>query len=120
MSTLSNILKVTALACTTAFTATAAAAEDYTVYVYEKGFFPNTFYTNDGDRVRFVNKTNKRLGLDYASRGIMVDYFDPNQSVTVNFSSLNNRPLRTPYVFSCRCYRSGKGFNLVWGDAPES
>lgn len=120
MLTLSNILKITAVACTAAFSATSAAAENYTVYVYEKGFFPNKFYTDDGDRVRFVNKTGKRLGLDYASGGIMVDYFDPNQSVTVEFSSLSNRPLRSPYVFSCGCYRSGQGFSLNWGAAPES
>ena len=117
MSTLSNVLKAGALACVAAAGATAAAAEEVTVYVYEKGYFPNVAYMEDATSVTFVNKTDFTLGLDYTTGGIMVNDF--SNSVTVPASALTNKPLKQPYVFGVGYY-TGKGFEIRSGSAPTS
>ncbi|MEO1240234.1 MAG: hypothetical protein AAFW64_11475 [Pseudomonadota bacterium] len=117
MSTLSTVLKAGALASFAAMGATAASAEAYTVYVYEKGYFPNVAYMGDATTVTFVNKTGFTLGLDYTSGGIMVNDF--TDSVTVPASALSGKPLKEPYVFGAGYY-SGKGFEIRSGEAPAS
>lgn len=117
MSTLSTVLKAGALACFAAAGATAAAAEDVTVYVYEKGYFPNVSYLDGATSVTFVNKTSKTLGLDYTTGGIMVNDF--TTSVTVPASALSGKPLKQPYVFG-NGYYTGKGFEMRTGEAPTS
>ncbi len=117
MSTLSTVLKAGALACIAAASATAAAAEDVTVYVYEKGYFPNVSYLDGATSVTFVNKTDSTLGLDYTTGGVMVNDF--TNSVTVPASALANKPLKQPYVFGVGYY-SGKGYEVRDGAVPAS
>lgn len=117
MSTLSTVLKAGALACVAAAGATAAAAEEFTVYVYEKGYFPNVAYMGDATTVKFVNKTSFTVGLDYSSGGIMVNDF--SNTVTVPASALTNKPLKSPYIFGVGYY-SGHGFEIRSGEAPSS
>ena len=120
MPSLSMLLKSGALACATVFAATSAVAEDYTVYVYEKGFFPNKVYMQGIDRIKFVNKTSRTLGLDYSSGGIMINDVAAGNSVYVSPGSLWNRPLRSPYNFAINGYSSGKGFSISGGKPPNS
>ena len=117
MSTLSTVLKAGALASLAAAGATAAAAEEFTVYVYEKGYFPNVAYMGDATEVTFVNKTGFTLGLDYTTGGIMVNDF--TNSVTVPASALTGKPLKEPYVFGAGYY-NGAGFEIRSGEAPAS
>lgn len=113
MSTMSTLLKAAAVATV----ASAAAAEDVTVYVYEKGYFPNVVYMGDATQVTFVNKTDFTVGLDYTTGSIMVNDF--TDSVTVSSSALYNKPLKTPYVFGAGYY-SGKGFEIRAGEVPTN
>ena len=117
MSILSSVLKAGALACVIAGSATAAAAEAVTVYVYEKGYFPNVAYLDGATSVTFVNKTSKTIGLDYTTGGVMVNDF--NNTVTVPASAMANKPLKQPYVFGWG-YLSGRGFEVRNGAAPSS
>jgi len=73
MPRLATLLKSAALAGVTAVAATAASAQDFTVYVYEKGYFPNKVYTADATRIKFVNKTGYTVGVDTTGGSILIN-----------------------------------------------
>ena len=126
MSTITKILKAGVLACSTALAATTAMANPgstsngtVTVYVYEKGYYPSIAYMNGATKVKFVNKTNFRLGLDLTNSNVIVDSFNRNESRTVNASYLQGRTLRAPYFEDHRFYVGRGEFEIRSGAAPS-
>ncbi len=119
MSTKSSFLKAALLAAITSTGATAATADEVTVFVYEKGYMPNLAYLDGATSIKFVNKTNKTLGLDYTSGSIMVNSFNAGSSVTLSSSSLAGKPLREPYVFGVGYY-DGEDFAISDGATPNA
>jgi hypothetical protein len=119
MPRLSTLLKSAALASVTAFAATAAHAQDFTVYVYEKGYFPNTVYTDEAPRLKFVNKTGYTVGVDTTSGSILINDIAVGDHAYLNVSAINGRTIKTPYLFGAG-YKSGTYFNIESGAAPDS
>lgn len=121
MSTICKILKAGAVVCITALSATSAVAQSsdtVTVYVYEKGYFPNVVYLDGATKVKFVNKTLFRLGLDLTNSNVVVDSFRANESRTVNASFLQGRTMRAPYFEDHRFYVGVGQFKVESGEAP--
>ncbi|MBB5723080.1 hypothetical protein FHS72_002717 [Loktanella ponticola] len=120
MPSLSTLLKSAALASVTAFAATSAHAQDYTVYVYEKGYFPNVIYTDGITRIRFVNKTRYSVGLDTEqSRQIIENRIYSGNSAYVELSKIAGRTLATPYLYNVGRYNA-RELDFVAGVAPDS
>jgi hypothetical protein len=119
MPRLSTLLKSAALASVTAFAATGATAQDFTVYVYEKGFFPNTVYTDEATRIKFVNKTVYTVGVDTTSGSILINDIPVGEHAYLNVSTINGRTIKKPYVFGLG-YQSGTYFEIESGAAPDS
>jgi hypothetical protein len=124
MPRLSTLLKTAALASVTAFAGTAALAEDFTVYVYEKGYLPNIVYTEDATRIKFVNETSSSVGIDTTSGSILINKLSSGSSGYIDVSTIDYREIKTPYIYSGRRsggYASGgKSFTIVSGNAPDS
>ncbi len=123
MPSLSTLLKSAALASVSAFAATSAHAQDYTVYVYEQGYFPNVIYTSGISRIRFINKTGYQIGLDTERTGkVLVNRFSPGNSAYVDLTTIAGRTLDSPYIiYNNRYYRyDGGELDFVEGVAPDS
>lgn len=127
MSTITKIMKAGAVVCIAALTATTAAAnhgtsssdnDTVTVFVYEKGYFPNVVYLDGASKVKFVNKTNFRVGLDLTNSTVIVDSFRANESRTVNASYLEGRTMRAPYFEDYQFYVGRGEFKVQSGAAP--
>ena len=119
MLSLSTLLKSAALASVTAFVATSVAAQDFTVYVYEKGYFPNIVYADKATRLKFVNKTEYTVGVDTESYTILINDIPVGDHAYLNVSTINGRTIRPPYIFG-RGYQTGDNFNVGSGTAPDS
>lgn len=120
MQRFATFLKTAALASVTAVAATAATAQEFTVNVYETGYFPNTVYTDEATSIKFVNKTAKRIGIDTDPYGqILIRYLNVNSSVTVNVSTIDGRTIRIPYLYGSG-RSAGETFSIVTGSAPDS
>ncbi len=119
MTRLSTLLKTAALASVTAFAGTAALAQDFTVYVYEKGYFPNTVYSDEATRIKFVNKTGYTVGVDTTGGSILINDIAVGNHAYLDVSTINGRTIKTPYLFGSG-YKSGNYFNIASGSAPDS
>jgi len=120
MPRLATLLKSAALAGVTAVAATAASAQDFTVYVYEKGYFPNKVYTADATRIKFVNKTGYTVGVDTTGGSILINDIGVGDHAYLNLSTINGRTLKTPYVFGVGYVSSGQALSIGYGEAPDS
>jgi len=123
MARLSTLLKSAALACVTTFSAASAFADEYTVYVYDYGYFPNTVYTAGVTSIRFVNKTNYTVTIaKEGTLSIVVNRLSSGGSTSKNLSDVSGRTLRSPYrVYNGQYYGSEKGeLNFVSGSAPDT
>lgn len=119
MPRLTTLIKSAALASVTAFAATAAVAQDFTVYVYEKGYFPNTVYSDEASRIKFVNKTSFTVGIDTTGGSILINDIAVGDHAYLDVSTINGRTMKSPYVFG-RGYYSGGTFDIGSGSAPDS
>ena len=120
MQRFATFLKTTALACVTAVAATAATAQDFTVNVYETGYFPNIVYTEEASRITFVNNTTRDVGIDTDPFGhILVRRISRGSSATVDVSTIAGRTIRIPYLYGYG-RNGGETFHIVEGAAPES
>jgi hypothetical protein len=119
MLSLSTLLKSAALASVTAFAATSVSAQDFTVYVYEKGYFPNTVYADEATRIKFVNKTDYTVGVDTEGYTILINDIPVGQHKYLDVSVIDGRTIRPPYVFG-KGYQTGDDFNIGSGSAPDS
>jgi len=120
MQRFATFLKTAALASVTAVAATAATAQDFTVNVYETGYFPNVVYTDEATRIRFVNRTNRDVGIDTDPSGhILVRRISSGSSATVNVSTIDGRTVRIPFLYGFG-RNGGETFRIVEGSAPES
>lgn len=120
MPRLATLLKTAALAGVTAVGATAATAQDFTVYVYEQGYFPNKVYTAEATRIKFVNKTGYTVGVDTSGGSILINDIAVGGHDYLSISTINGRTLKTPYVFGHGYDSNGKSFNIGYGEAPDS
>jgi hypothetical protein len=127
MHRFATFLKIAALASVTVVAATTVTAQDvtvihgeFTVNVYETGYFPNVVYTAEASSIRFVNKTTETIGIDTEPFGeILIRFLNENSSVVRTIDDIAGRTVRVPFI-----YGSGRGaggtFQIVEGSAPDS
>lgn len=120
MPRLATLLKSAALAGVTAVAATAATAQDFTVYVYEQGYFPNKVYTGDATRIKFVNKTSSTVGVDTTGGSILINDITAGNHAYLTIAAIAGRTIKTPYVFGSGYDSDGKTFSIGVGNAPDS
>lgn len=126
MHRFATFLKITALASVTAVAATTVTAQDFTVYVYETGYFPNVVYSAEATRIEFVNETSRGVGIDTTSGSILINRIDVGSSDHFDVSEIRGRTIRTPYYFNAGSTSSGqynsngKTFRVISGSAPDS
>jgi hypothetical protein len=120
MQRLATFFKTAALASVTAVAATAATAQDFTVQVYETGYFPNVVYTDEASRITFVNNTTRDVGIDTDPYGyILIRRISSGSSATVDISTIDGRTVRIPYLYGYG-RNDGETFQIVEGSAPDS